>query len=93
MVEHQPTIKQSNSRLSYKYSDVYRELRNDFKKQIRVLEIHASADTEDIQCTLSCICLIEEPQTKYETISYVWGDKNQREYLFVNGVHMNAPAS
>jgi hypothetical protein len=92
MAEHQPAIEQSNSGLSDKYSDVYRKLKND-PKQIRVLEIHAGAGTEDIRCTLRCICLTEEPQTKYETVSYAWGDKSQREYLFVNGVHINAPAS
>ena len=94
MLEHQPTIEQSNSGPSDKCFDVYREPNNDFKKQIRVLEIHAGAGTEDIRCTLSSICLTEEePQTKYETISYVWGDKRKRAYLFVNDVHMDAPAS
>lgn len=95
MVEQrQLAIEQSNSEVSGQHSDVYRKLQNN-PKQIRVLEIHAGAGTEDIRCTLRSICLTDEPQTKYETISYVWGDESQREYVFVNvnGVNIEAPAS
>ena len=53
------------------------------KHEIRLLTIAPGAMDDDISCDLSIHSLDEE--LSFETISYVWGDKQQRHHIYLHG--------
>lgn len=54
-------------------------------KQIRLLNIHPGSEPAAICCSISCTSLASEEHTKYEAISYCWGDIKARETIDLDG--------
>ncbi|KAH8645722.1 heterokaryon incompatibility protein-domain-containing protein [Xylariales sp. PMI_506] len=61
----------------------------DFKnRQIRIARLLPSLFyTAPIRCVLSTACLDGEPQ--YEALSYAWGDPEEREPIYINGLELD----
>lgn len=59
-------------------------------KQIRLLHVQAGS-SEPAVCSLHICDLANKP--KYETISYVWGNPNDRDLVRINGHDVSVPAS
>ena len=54
------------------------------KREIRLLRIHPASDpSDDIRCTLATVSLQDGPN--FDALSYVWGDANITETIFVDG--------
>ena len=71
---------------SYAYSPL-----NATQDEIRVLTVHAGRGEEPIHTTLKHISL--RRPSKYETISYVWGDAQERDLIIIGGKTLDVPAS
>jgi hypothetical protein len=71
-----------------KLSSIYRSLDKELS-QIRLITLHASPNFDSpIECSLSHVNLDEVPE--YQALSYVWGDPNVCEDIFVNGTTLPA---
>lgn len=55
------------------------------KKQIRLVKLEHSSDSEPIRCTLRCHTLNEESPA-YIALSYAWGTKDRHDDILLNGV-------
>jgi len=71
--QNQPTVAQE-----YAYDQINRT-----SKEIRVLTLHSGTHDEEIRCSVSVVSLIDNP--KYEALSYVWGDHQDKRMIYVNG--------
>lgn len=56
---------------------VYRPLKAT-EKEIRLLEVQPGAGTDVVRCSIKHVLLVVQLEHNYETISYVWGDANER---------------
>ncbi|KAF2164330.1 hypothetical protein M409DRAFT_25209 [Zasmidium cellare ATCC 36951] len=65
----------------YRYESLNTE-----RQQIRILKVHAasSSPTTTVNCTLSHVSLLDEPTLEYHTISYRWGNAQDRAYIIVD---------
>ncbi|CAK4030739.1 Hypothetical predicted protein [Lecanosticta acicola] len=70
---------------------IYRPLKSR-AKQIRVLEVYAGQYSDPLRCKTHHRRL-GEPETKYETISYCWGDATQRHTIELDGHAFDVPMS
>ena len=52
-------------------------------KEIRLLQIHPGAFSDEILCSLCTTVLTEKPQ--YDALSYVWGEKHAETPVLVDG--------
>lgn len=60
---------------------------NPAKHEIRLLTLAPGVVDDDIRCDLSIHSLDEE--LTFETISYVWGDKQQRHHIYLHDVRFD----
>ncbi|KAM3417694.1 hypothetical protein BST61_g5929 [Cercospora zeina] len=73
-------------------TEIYRPLRSDLQ-QFRVLIILPGLGAEELHCHLRIASLQHDVLPQYETISYAWGDRNQRSSITINNVTLNVPYS
>lgn len=73
-------------------TELYRPLCSELQ-QFRVLTILPGSETEELQCHLCTASLEHDLLPLYETISYAWGDRNDRASILVNTVALNVPQS
>ena len=63
-------------------SSVYHPL-DSTKREIRLVTLKAGAEPDQLACQLMSVSL--NGSTSYYALSYVWGDPNDRESIFLNG--------
>lgn len=73
-------------------TELYRPLCSELK-QFRLLTIFPGSFTEPVRCLLSAGSLDHETMPKYETISYAWGNRDNRSSITVNGAILSVPFS
>lgn len=75
-------------------SSLYSPLDKD-QKQFRLLELHPGEANDRVQCTLKIVTLKTWPWllSRYDTISYCWGNADIREEISVNGRSDTVPVS
>ncbi len=77
------------SRSQLVYTPLSRKL-----KEIRLIAVGSAAAIEDaLQCTLTCVSLNALPKPRYETISYVWGNPEDRSSIIINNTVLDVPTS
>ena len=59
--------------------------------EIRLLHVFSGAYEDPIECSLSLVRLTKA--LRYETISYCWNNPLLEETIYVNGYHLDIPAS
>ena len=62
-------------------------------REIRVLDVFPNAFDEPLRASVRTVSLSAEPKPEYETVSYVWGDKNRRAEIVLDGFPFDVPAS
>ena len=63
------------------------------RKEIRLLKVEAGLLAAPLECSLSTVSLLDNPNPVYETISYCWGDSSMRDTISVNGRELDVPSS
>ncbi|CAJ2501031.1 Uu.00g038840.m01.CDS01 [Anthostomella pinea] len=60
---------------------------------IRLLYLGPGKGTDPLLCTLKHASLQTQPKPQYQTISYVWGNPNQRGETVIESIAVSVPAS
>ena len=77
----------------YRRRKIYGSL-DHLRCEIRILHVKPSSSYDDIlDCVLETVSLDSQPQPKYETISYCWGERKGKDQLRLNGAIIDVPAS
>ena len=65
------------------------------KREIRLLNVSSKRQsrTASVECYFCYACLTDEPHEEYETVSYCWGNANDRSTILVDGQPCMVPAS
>ena len=63
-------------------------------KEVRLLEVQpVEEDFLPLRCSIQHASLNSDPAPAYETISYVWGNPNTKEFIEIDGTEYSFPAS
>lgn len=80
-----------SSKTTTQPSDLYTPLKAGENSGIRLLTVLPGGSEDLIDCTLQTYVLNDSPS--YETVSYVWGDKDDRTAITVSGREISVPVS